>query len=105
IKVFVLCRCRSDPWQGKAKYRATARVGRCPQPTVMRLDDRAADIKAHSHAFGLRAEKRLEKPGLTLLAQTVSAIGNRYFKVVVAPVDADDHLANFTVGHGVHAVL
>jgi hypothetical protein len=37
-------------------------IGNEPQPAIMRLNDRAADGKAHAHAFGFGRKQRVEEP-------------------------------------------
>jgi hypothetical protein len=48
-------------WQAEIKRSAAIGIRRRPEPTVMGLDDRAADRQSHAHALRLGRIKRLEE--------------------------------------------
>jgi hypothetical protein len=48
-------------WQAEMERSAAIGIRRRPEPTVMGLDDRAADRQSHAHALRLGRIKRLEE--------------------------------------------
>ena len=56
--------------------RAAAGMGLEPQPAMMRLDDRTADLQADAETFLLRGVKGLEELGGGFRADAATAIGD-----------------------------
>ena len=73
----------------------------------MELDDRAANVEPHPHAFGLGGEERGEQPAAAVLVEAVTAVDHRDFD---RPRSAGAHphhqqaLVGQRLGHGVEAV-
>src|SRR5690606_2611729 len=82
--------------QHEAKYGTTSRVVREFEMAVVILDDGAADVQAHAHAFGLGGVKRRKQALAFVFRDAWAVIGNRHLdrmRIERARTHFDDALA------------